>query len=144
MSGNGFHSTPGGFTVLHEAPTPTPASQWAALEAQRDGQGAAGVSQHGAVSCPPTSPSAWLGTEQHLGCVCLLLHSQRRGGNARLLLGLFLCVNPLGFCGIQSNSTLRGSRGSNWAGGISTVLCVPQGLLLSDLILPPTPFVLFC
>lgn len=77
------------------------------------------------------------------------LRAQRGGASARLLLCLCLCVDPLGFCKgffwdfffFQSSST---PRGSNWAGGISTVLCVPQGLLLSDLILPPTPFILFC
>lgn len=129
----------------HEAPNPASASWWSALEAQRDGKDAACVSQHGAISIPSTSCISLVGNRAaHLGRVCLVLHSQKGGGNARLLLCLFLWVNPLGFCGLEINFTPCGSHGSNWVGGIFTVLCVPQGLLLSDLILPPTPFILFC
>lgn len=147
--------TPCDFTVLHGrssgghslwstagAPSPAPASGWAALAAQRGGEGAAGVSQHG--QCPVLgSQPGWGHSSPWAPC------TQRRW-KCQAVLCVCLCVDPLGFCEgfflrflffFQSNST---PRGSNWAGGISTVLCVPQGLLLSDLILPPTPFILFC
>lgn len=100
--------------------------------------------------CPSMGQCPVLGSQPGWGQSSTWALCTQRRWKCQAVLCLCLCVDPLGFCEgfflrflffFQSNST---PRGSNWAGGISTVLCVPQGFLLSDLILPPTPFILFC
>lgn len=61
-----------------------------------------------------------------------------------LVAGCCLCrTSLLSLWAWEQFHPARASRGYNWVYGISPVLCIPQGLLLSDLILPPTPFILF-
>lgn len=76
------------------------------------------------------------------GCRWAALEAARSepiGSETReLLQALPLRKLPSNFRGPGSSFTpCAGSRGCNWVDGISPALCIPQGLLLSDLIFPP-------